>query len=556
MFKLHLPTLVFSVLLTGIIMPLPASALSDEENQPGFLVVAMDRGALGNKEVEEVFERFGHEYPAALTFTGWEEDKYKPYFIASLKELKAKRVKRVVIIPMIVSRHDPYFEKMEKTVNAAIDEVFGPDSGRFLTDPIGESYLFDQILYDRIAAVSKEPEQERLVVVGLGAVNVEQADRIKQELDTLLSRTRHFWKFKEVASAVYFYPHAEQSVRDSENEKILQLITKTAAKKGETIVIPMIIGRKTDSAMSFLNRFRTLLSELDLTLHGEDLIHHESVLIWLKKTANMLTPVQPGEIAVVLMPHGSDKPWNDTVERTIEPLKDRYPVEIAYGMADYSSIQDAVSRLEAKGIKHIIFGRMYALPENMKSESDYILGLTRELADHNHHKEDYRQLRTSMIFTSFGGYEEDPEIASALLYRVDEMSHDPSDETILLLSHGSGDDQVNERWLALMLRNAEQMKLISRNKFRSIKVAALREDWPDKMEASLQEIKKIIENGNHHGRVIIIPDRLAGSGPYQRVLKDMSYDLSPNGIAPHPFVTHWLEREIQKAINNLSMSLE
>ena len=170
MFKRHLLNLVFSVLLTGIIMPLPASALSAEENRPGFLVVAMDRGALGNKEVEKVFEKFGQEYPAVLTFIGWEEDKYKPYFIASLKELKAKRVKRLVIIPMIVSRHDPYFEKMEKTVNAAIDEVFGPDSGRLLADPIGESYLFDQILYDRIAAVSKEPEQERLVVVGLGAV--------------------------------------------------------------------------------------------------------------------------------------------------------------------------------------------------------------------------------------------------------------------------------------------------------------------------------------------------------------------------------------------------
>lgn len=549
-------TLVFTILLfTAIFMPLSAAALSDKEDQPGFLVVAMDRGALGNKEVEKVFERFGQEHPATLTIIGWNEEKYKPYFISSLKELKAKGAKRVVVIPMIVSRYDAYFEKMEQTVNAAINEIFGSDSRPVLTPPLGESYLFDQILYDRIAAVSKEPEQERLVVVGLGAATPGQADKIKQELDTLLNRIRHLWKFKEVASAVYFHSQAEKPVRDEGNENALQLITKIAAKKGRTIVIPMAIGKKTDSAMSFLSRLRSTLSDLDITLPEAELIQHDNVLIWLKKTANMHSPVQPGEIGVVLMPHGSDKPWNDTVERTIEPLKVRYQVEIAYGMADYSSIQEAVSRLEAKGIKHVIFGRMYALLESMRAESDYILGLTQEFAGHNHHKADYRQLCTSIIFTSFGGYEEDPEIASALLHRVEEMSHDPADETILLLSHGSGDDQVNERWLSLMLRNAGYMERLSKKRFKSIKVASLREDWPDKMEVSLQEIKKIIEDGNRHGRVIIIPNRLAGSGPYQRVLKDMNYELNPNGIAPHSFVTHWLEREIQKAINNLGMSL-
>ncbi len=52
------------------------------------------------------------------------------------------------------------------------------------------------------------------------------------------------------------------------------------------------------------------------------------------------------DIGVVIMPHGTTQPWNDAVEKMLEPLKGKYPIEMAYGMGDAQVIQEAVLRLE------------------------------------------------------------------------------------------------------------------------------------------------------------------------------------------------------------------
>jgi len=545
---------LFKILILLIFFNMAIYGITAEASQTGFLIVAGDRGAVGNEDIEKVFRRFSSEYPAALSFIGWEEDKYSPYFNSAIKGFRDKGAAKVVVIPLMVSSHDPHFRKMEKLLTAQAKEVFGSGFNPLIAPPLKESYLFDQILFDHIQAISKDPEQERLVIAGFGAETLEDSEKMKEEFYSLLNRVRRFWNFKETTAAVFFHPHAEKKAREDGGKTALQIITNTAAKKGRTLVIPMSIGMKTDSAMSFFGRLKAMLSEFDLTMLHEELIGHENILLWLKKTANQYNLAKPGEIGVVLMPHGSNKLWNDTVDKTIEPLKNKYPIEIAYGMADYSTIQEAVSRLESRGIKKIIFGRMYALQESMKAESDYILGLSREPQIHRHHIADFRQLRNSAVFTTFGGYEEDPDIASALLKRAEEMSRNPEKETILLISHGSGDDELNKKWLSVMGRNAENMKKASTKKFKSIKVAALREDWPDKMKDSLMEIKQIIEEGNRDGRVIIIPNRLAGSGFYREVLDGLHFDMNPNGIAPHPFVMEWLEREIQKAMGGIGVS--
>ena len=46
---------------------LPMQA-ADAQSQTGFLVLAPDRGFLGNREVENLFESFAQDYPAALAF--------------------------------------------------------------------------------------------------------------------------------------------------------------------------------------------------------------------------------------------------------------------------------------------------------------------------------------------------------------------------------------------------------------------------------------------------------------------------------------------------------
>ncbi|WDT82733.1 MAG: hypothetical protein MPW14_25430 (plasmid) [Candidatus Manganitrophus sp.] len=131
---------------------------------------------------------------------------------------------------------------------------------------------------------------------------------------------------------------------------------------------------------------RDKFKEIDLTYAGEEIVPHPNLLLWLKKTANAYLPSSPERTGVVIMPHGATQPYNDAVEAAVAPLRARYRIEMAYGMADSETIQQAVSRLEADGIDRIIFVRMYSLSDQFKETTDYILGLSKDLHSHGDHE--------------------------------------------------------------------------------------------------------------------------------------------------------------------------
>lgn len=53
---------------------------------------------------------------------------------------------------------------------------------------------------------------------------------------------------------------------------------------------------------------------------------------------------------VLVMAHGGSQQWNDRVLAAVAPLRERYKIDVAFGMADAASLQNSVSRLEAQGV--------------------------------------------------------------------------------------------------------------------------------------------------------------------------------------------------------------
>jgi hypothetical protein len=49
----------------------------------------------------------------------------------------------------------------------------------------------------------------------------------------------------------------------------------------------------------------------------------------------------------------------------------------------------------------------------------------------------------------------------------------------------------------------------------------------------------------------VISNRVAGAGPYRKYLRSLDYVLNDKGIAPHPNLTRWLEKEIKAWIASL-----
>jgi sirohydrochlorin cobaltochelatase len=265
-------------------------------------------------------------------------------------------------------------------------------------------------------------------------------------------------------------------------------------------------------------------------------------------------PAQRDDIGVLLMAHGGSKQWNKEVLAAVEPLKDEHNIEVAFGMADATSLQHGVQQLEARGARRIAVVRLFVSGESFLERTEQILGLapgapqkTAAKSDHAGHSSDHSmefwRIDTQSSFAvSKQGLVEAPEMANVLVDRARALSHEPQREDLLILAHGPGDDAENERWLQHLEARANVVR--SAIPFRTVRVETLREDWPEKRKEAEQRIRSYVERAAQNGRAIVIPFRVQGFGPYAEVLKGLDYASDGRGLVPDAGVTQWIEHQI------------
>jgi sirohydrochlorin ferrochelatase len=489
-------------------------------------------------------DEFKKSYTATLGLAGRDytgvEGEYAAYLIRAAQELKQAGATEIVAIPLFLSDADPLF----KRVRPLLPAYTGGLPVRW-AQAMAHDYLIGQIVLDRVGALSEHPESERLIVVATGALDSASEKAIRSDTEKLVEYVTRYKHFREAEAVVYYDREAENA--EQKNQEIKAHLLAQMAKQGRTLLVPAFIGPKFDHSMSMASWLDDQFKQTHVAYKPEELLPHPNALLWLKKTANRETPLTAGQIGVVIMPHGSTQPWNDAVETTIQPLMAKYPIEMAYGMGDPRIIQDAVSRLEQRGIRRIIFVRMYALDHQMKPLTDYILGLSEQAPSdghgggHDHSATAPLQVRTAALFSTFGGYEQNPEIAQVLHKRIAELSKDPANETVLLLAHGEATDEGNDKWLAVISKNIDRLRQDPRwAKLKTIKALTVREDWPKEREKAVAGVRATIEEASKHGRVLVIANRLYGSGPYKKMLQGLTYEINEKGLVD-PILTRWLE---------------
>lgn len=298
------------------------------------------------------------------------------------------------------------------------------------------------------------------------------------------------------------------------------------------------------------------------------------------------------DFGVMIMAHGGGETWNKGVLDTVAPLREHYPVEVAFGMADAVSLQEAVAKLESQGVDRIAVVKLFIGGESWHERTRQILGIdegapTRAEAtaqhanaseshdhqehanaaaaahtehsdtaalEHEHHPmveegghsmEFWRLDSAAQFSLSAEGLAEAAESAEVMLDRARVLSKNPANEDVLILAHGTGTEEENARWLAYMDERAAPLR--SGLGFHAVKVATLREDWPEKREAAKQEIRDFVVAAKAEGRTaIVIPFRVHGFGPYAEVLEGLDYVADETGLIPHPAIGRWIERQVEE----------
>lgn len=261
------------------------------------------------------------------------------------------------------------------------------------------------------------------------------------------------------------------------------------------------------------------------------------------------------EFGALVMAHGGSPEWNAAILATIEPLRDRYPIEVAFGMADAATMQKAIHRLEAGGVRRIAVVRLFVSGESWYERTEQILGLSPgaatqpappegQVSEGGHGRHDpnigfWRVQTESSFALSTQGLAEAETMGFVLADRARTLSREPRREDVLILAHGPGDDSENERWMAWLNARAETVR--DTLPFRRVEVLTLREDWPEKRPEAEERIRSFAESARDDGiTTLVLPFRVFGFGAYAEVLKDLDYIADGQGLVPHEAVTAWI----------------
>jgi sirohydrochlorin ferrochelatase len=262
------------------------------------------------------------------------------------------------------------------------------------------------------------------------------------------------------------------------------------------------------------------------------------------------------EFGVLVMAHGGSDDWNAGVLSAVEPLKNEYSLEVAFGMADATSIQQGVSKLEAAGAKRIAVIRLFISGDSWYERTRQIVGLDPgappkpQISEHVHddhantHSMAFWVVESDASFAvSREGLVEAAEMGETLVQRARDLSQNPAEERVMILAHGPEDDAENERWIASMELHAAAVR--DAMPFAHVEVETLREDWPEKRALAEQRVRQFVGSAAEAGdKAIVIPFRVQGFGPYAEVLSGLDYVSDGRGLVPHPGVTEWIARQI------------
>ena len=186
--------------------------LKEQNPKTGFLVLAPDRGFVGNNETLSIFQNFEKEYLSKIIFVGRKYDglnsNYSKYFQKALSSFDELSVSKVVILPLFLSKYNHILQEVRKHLPA-----YNFKGQIHWSETMSESYLTAQILFDRVKKISSNSAQEKLVILGRGALDENSEHLMKKELEDLSDYIKQRKIFKSIQIGIYYSYNAKEKLR-------------------------------------------------------------------------------------------------------------------------------------------------------------------------------------------------------------------------------------------------------------------------------------------------------------------------------------------------------
>lgn len=256
-----------------------------------------------------------------------------------------------------------------------------------------------------------------------------------------------------------------------------------------------------------------------------------------------------GKVGVLVLAHGFGKAGDEAFRGGLKPVAASYPMAVAFGMSMTTShhIQEAIDDLTAAGAETIV-----VVPALSSSASDdqlrqwqYMFGLT---DDPGYMETPRLRIDRKVIWTPV--LEDHPLVVDMIADYARELSTNPAEEVVILVSHGPTRDADNARNLALLGRIAAQLK--ARDGYSDVKVMSMQNDAPtDVRAANGQKLRRMVEDANRDGKRGIITTNLQSPRSIQQqVESDIAgtrYVFNTKGLVQHPNYARWVDAMAREA---------
>lgn len=299
------------------------------------------------------------------------------------------------------------------------------------------------------------------------------------------------------------------------------------------------------------------------------------------------------KIGVLILAYGGGTTWNNTLQEEIKPIKNMYPVEIAFGMANYVTIFKAIQALEKKQVKKIVAIQLFISSHSpLIEQNEYLLGKRTDLpsgpmpmmqhideykkligikdentaspnsnGNHGHNKmympENLQPIPHTAEIILTPALDDHPWVAQILHDRILELSANPAEETVLLVAHGPISEDYNRKWIETMEHLSQQIQHrqeAAGSSFKNIFCLTVRDDAPEPVyEQASSHLRAMVRQTGAAGTVIVIPLFLSPGGREKSVaqrLKGLDFEWNAKTLLPDPRLEDYLKETIKKALQN------
>lgn len=239
-------------------------------------------------------------------------------------------------------------------------------------------------------------------------------------------------------------------------------------------------------------------------------------------------------------------PWHDNIDDIARALNAaKIPTEVAFGMAETPALQDAVDRLQKRGVT-----RIAAIPLFISSHSPiignfrYILGLQDKPAGRTALK-NIPRVKSTAKFVMCDALDADPLVSEILFDRAKAISKDPAKTNVVVIAHGPNDEEDNRMWLKDMEKHAAFLK---QKGFRTVEVLTHRNDAPKEVKAAAKAaFRARVEVAGRDGETVVVPLLMSAGGIEKEVEGDLEGLKFTFGkpLAPHANLQRWVEARFQ-----------